>query len=535
MLKGDSMNKFLRYFLATTLILSQNVMAATYIKGGALIEDVTSITSAGGTTTLTKASNSAQVVTGTLSQTIVLPNATTLPVGRSFEFHSSTTNIVTIQANGGATLRILPPKDKSKIRLLTNSTAAGTWTVENGSAVNVSATTAWAAYTPVFIGFGTLPTAIEMFWRQNGEGLEIMGAYTPNGATATEARIPLPNGWTVDSAAVPSIRTVGKIWRNEATGGGIKQYTVLAEPGVAYLTFGADDTGAGRSPFTKLVGSDMVGSGQKMTLNTWSVPIAQLKGSQITVRMDQSNYDPIPYTPAVVGVGTPSAFNLTHSRSGKHLIIQGKFTPGTTTATAFQLPLPPGLTVSSVYTSNVMVGKLTQNAVNNTNYDFSILALGGNSFLTLGEQNSNNGITNVNGSLLANNNPLSIDIRVPIEQWSNNQNAPLLVGGVTSNSTGLERIERAQINGADCTINSQSGSWLTKTSGSGTGTGCGYSITAGLFSSAPTCIVTVLDGNVAVYLNDFFPTATAVQLRTKTISTGADYNGSPFMICMGPR
>lgn len=66
-------------------------------------------------------------------------------------------------------------------------------------------------------------------------------------------------------------------------------------------------------------------------------------------------------------------------------------------------------------------------------------------------------------------------------------NAPILVGSVTSNSTGAERVERATITGGNPpTIASQSGSWLTYASRAGAGD---TTWTLAGFSSTPTCVV----------------------------------------------
>ena len=75
---------------------------------------------------------------------------------------------------------------------------------------------------------------------------------------------------------------------------------------------------------------------------------------------------------------------------------------------------------------------------------------------------------------------------------------PLLVGSVTSNTSGIERAERAQIGStaspcttASCTITSQSGTWLSGVTRASAGT---YAMTfvAGMFSSAPACTINTM-------------------------------------------
>lgn len=72
--------------------------------------------------------------------------------------------------------------------------------------------------------------------------------------------------------------------------------------------------------------------------------------------------------------------------------------------------------------------------------------------------------------------------------WSDLNTVPT---SVTTNSTGQERIERVRINlsGASaCSINSQSGSWVSSVSASGSV--CTVNFTGSTFSSAPTCVCT---------------------------------------------
>lgn len=70
--------------------------------------------------------------------------------------------------------------------------------------------------------------------------------------------------------------------------------------------------------------------------------------------------------------------------------------------------------------------------------------------------------------------------------------APLLVNSVTSNFTGLTRTEYARVaptNGSTCTIQSQSGTWLTATTPIAAGR-CTLTIASGFFSSTPICVAT---------------------------------------------
>jgi hypothetical protein len=121
-------------------------------------------------------------------------------------------------------------------------------------------------------------------------------------------------------------------------------------------------------------------------------------------------------------------------------------------------------------------------------------------------------------------------------QWSIlslNQNfpAPLLVGSVTSNSSGLERIERAKItNNGTCAVANQSGNWVTSVVNTATGV-CVLTITG--FSSAPVCIANTISTTADYKINTTSSSSTSVTTGSKagTTNTDLDFN----IICMGAR
>ena len=85
-------------------------------------------TSLNGTLTLTNASNSAQVLTGSATGfSVVLPDATTLLQGHGFDIYNQTGVTVTIKTNGGATLFILSQNSTGYLYLVNNVTSVGTW------------------------------------------------------------------------------------------------------------------------------------------------------------------------------------------------------------------------------------------------------------------------------------------------------------------------------------------------------------------------------------------------------------------------
>lgn len=122
---------------------------------------------------------------------------------------------------------------------------------------------------------------------------------------------------------------------------------------------------------------------------------------------------------------------------------------------------------------------------------------------------------------------------------------PLLVGSVTSNSSGLIRTEYATVtptSGASCTINSQSGTWLTGTTPNAIGD-CTVTIATGMFSATPTCTITQEGAyNQATQLpGTWINSISSTSLRfvenyiTATTAAVAANIVPVHIICMGPR
>ncbi len=130
-----------------------------------------------------------------------------------------------------------------------------------------AAITDWAAYTPVFTGFGTA-TAIEFQYRRFGDSLQIRGKFTLGTSTGVEARISLPTGLTSsDTTKIVSIQICGQGTKSNNT---TTQYLSLIEASVTYITVGLSS--AGTAGLTKSIGSDVGTTGQLFTIQA-QVPI----------------------------------------------------------------------------------------------------------------------------------------------------------------------------------------------------------------------------------------------------------------------
>jgi hypothetical protein len=152
------------------------------------IDNAVTISTAGTTTTLTVSSAKTQQFTGSSTQTVVLPNATTLVVGHQFWIINRSSGAVTVNMNGGSLLQTLAASSFALFTLLNNGTAAGTWdaayssgggsgtvtTVSVASANGFAGTVANAGTTPAI----TMQTSVTGMLKGNGTAMSVAIAGT---------------------------------------------------------------------------------------------------------------------------------------------------------------------------------------------------------------------------------------------------------------------------------------------------------------------------------------------------------------------
>lgn len=88
----------------------------------------TTTVTAAGTTTLTIASNRNQRFTGTTTQTVVMPVASTLAVGARWIIQNKSTGIVTVNSSGGNAIYAIPANTTAEfVCVLASGTTAASW------------------------------------------------------------------------------------------------------------------------------------------------------------------------------------------------------------------------------------------------------------------------------------------------------------------------------------------------------------------------------------------------------------------------
>lgn len=169
-----------------------------------VIESSATTTTAGGTTTLTVSSSGFQQFTGSTTQTVVLPNATTMSNGQSFWITNRSSGAVTVNMNGGSLLQTMAAGSFALFTLVNNGTSAGTWdngyifaggtgTVTSVSVVSANGfagTVANSTSTPAI----TISTSVSGILKGNGTSISAATAGTDYMAPADFVTRETPSG-----------------------------------------------------------------------------------------------------------------------------------------------------------------------------------------------------------------------------------------------------------------------------------------------------------------------------------------------------
>jgi hypothetical protein len=97
------------------------------VSGNSFTPGWTSTTTAAGTTTFTVASTYYQRFVGSTTQTVVLPDATTVAKGQGFIIDNDASGSLSLQSNGGGALGACIPGMAAFVFCEDNSTTAGSW------------------------------------------------------------------------------------------------------------------------------------------------------------------------------------------------------------------------------------------------------------------------------------------------------------------------------------------------------------------------------------------------------------------------
>ena len=199
---------------------------------GNFVLGYTTTATAAGTTTLTNTSNNQQIFTGTSTQTVVMPVASTMTVGTRYVIENNSTGNVTVNSSGSNLIATVIPGTSIKItNILASGTSAASWDYEN-------------------IGFNTL----------TGTGANVLGTSpTISGLTLTG---------TLTAGA--SVGTSGQVLQSTATG---TQWATMSGVSSSNLVFGPRATGGDNSTSFIGLGEDVNSGNGPGTNNAPSIAI----------------------------------------------------------------------------------------------------------------------------------------------------------------------------------------------------------------------------------------------------------------------
>ena len=163
------------------------------------------------------------------------------------------------------------------------STNASAWTLDTdnfqvGPQVQLSGApvTDWQSYTPTYgAGFGTVSTS-QMFWRRDGDSIEIWGRFVVGTTAASSASFTLPSGLSLDTDKLSTNeRTLGRWIRNVSTGSAIKGGTVISlTSDSTFLYFGGDSFADTKNPLVAQNGNAIATSGDSIEVYEIKAPIS---------------------------------------------------------------------------------------------------------------------------------------------------------------------------------------------------------------------------------------------------------------------
>lgn len=272
--------------------------------------------------------------------------------------------------------------------------------------------------------------------------------------------------------------------------------------------------------------------------------------SQNTITANNYNYD---WTAAGLsttqqGFGTvtyTNAMDCRHKRDGGDLLMDCRFTAGTTTASQARFTLPTGLTIDSVkvpagsvagrwYRNNASATTTKSGAmlINIASSDSHVYFTGDEYTPAIGPFNATNGST-----LFGTGEVVFFEARIPISGWSETQNAPQLLGSVTSNASGALKFEAAYLNcDGSSSITSQSSSSFISTIGNIASGACAVTFSSS-YSAAPWCIVVGTDlTNPSNIYSINSTTVSSISIDCDAAATGTDCTAYDVnLMCLGAR
>jgi len=107
--------------------VNQSASNAAWLGQEYITAGLTTTVTSGGTTVLTSTSSTSQQFTGVLTQTVKLPDATSLAVGRLFKILNRSTGIITVNYQDGTICTTVAAASQKDFQVVSIGTTNGTW------------------------------------------------------------------------------------------------------------------------------------------------------------------------------------------------------------------------------------------------------------------------------------------------------------------------------------------------------------------------------------------------------------------------
>ena len=123
------------------------------------------------------------------------------------------------------------------------------------------------------------------------------------------------------------------------------------------------------------------------------------------------------YTPTFTGFGTVTVQQGLWRRQGPDLLLQSRWTVGTTTGTEARVSLPSSITVASVMATRSLVGSGGSGASAGAVTLLYPMGVTGQAYITFGPNSNASNTSNTGSGLGASGDILQISVRIPITGW----------------------------------------------------------------------------------------------------------------------
>jgi hypothetical protein len=290
---------------------------------------------------------------------------------------------------------------------------------------------AWVTFTPT--GSWSTNTTYTGKYRQVGESMEFNVGITVSGApTSANLEINIPNSWTIDSSKLSlgltktSVAEKCMVYDLAPEIYDCMAYAATTTT-IAVQRKGAASTYVIDSGAVNATTPMVFASGDTVQIS-FTVPLTHLSGasSVYTAQNADTDWSSCGHTTSdFTGFGTVTAIETQCKRDGGDLLMKGKFSTGTHTATEVRLALKHnGTALTSAGVTKIPSIQLAGDAVDTifatTFFRMSALVEPSVSYITFGSQTSASpAITKVVGNNLTSTQTISFNARIPINGWEN--------------------------------------------------------------------------------------------------------------------